>query len=157
MKIQKVVLKEMVIEEVNGEFEKSFINEKVHPAFLTNASVKRGFDEGLLESSLWEDLLAMKTLQAEFKKKDKEQVAKTISSLDEQKFIAIIYLGVLGANKNLTMTFDEFLEKYHEPFPTTIETYAHLITSLVSQDTNQFTQRFDKAAKKNKKKHQQKK
>ncbi|MFB7157335.1 hypothetical protein [Lysinibacillus sp. NPDC056232] len=36
MKIQKVELKEVEVVEVDGEFEKRFINTKVHPAFLTN-------------------------------------------------------------------------------------------------------------------------
>lgn len=57
LKVQKVTLKEFEIVEVDGEFEKRFINEKNYPAFLTNASVKRGFETGLIQSSLWEDLL----------------------------------------------------------------------------------------------------
>ncbi|EON71870.1 hypothetical protein [Lysinibacillus sphaericus] len=60
MKIQKFELKEVEIVTVDGEFEKRFVNEKVHPAFLTNAAVKKGYDTGLLESSLFEDLLKIK-------------------------------------------------------------------------------------------------
>lgn len=153
MKIQKVVLKEVEVIEVNGEFEKRFINEKAYPAFLTNASVKRGFEEGLIKSSLWEDLLAMKGLEKAIADENEDNAVQSLSVMNDQKLIAVIYLGVLGANKNLTLTFDDFLEKYHEPMEKTIELYVNLLTSLISQDTNQFTKRFDAAAKKNKKKH----
>lgn len=152
MKIQKVVLKEVEVIEVKGEFEKRFINEKAYPAFLTNASVKRGFEEGLIQSSLWEDLLAMKGLEQSLSDKNEENAVKSFSALNDQKLIAIIYLGVLGANKNLALTFDEFLEKYHEPMEKTVELYVNLLTSLISQDANQFAQSFNSAAKKNKKK-----
>lgn len=159
MKIQKVVLKEVEVVEVNGEFEKRFINEKAYPAFLTNASVKRGFDEGLIQSSLWEDLLALKGLEQAVNNKNDNDAAKSMSLLDDQKFIAVIYLGVLGANRKLTITFDEFLDQYHEPLERTIEIYVNLLTSMVSADTNQFAKNFNDAAKRNKKKrrpHQRK-
>lgn len=152
MKIQKVVLKEIEVVEVNGEFEKRFINEKAYPAFLTNASVKRGFEEGLIQSSLWEDLLAMKGLEQALEKEEGNNAVESLATINDQKFIGVIYLGVLGANKNLTLTFDEFLEKYHEPMEKTIELYVNLLTSLISQDTNQFAQSFNTAAKRNKKK-----
>lgn len=63
MKIQKVELKEIEIVTVDGEFETRFVNEKIHPAFLTNAAVKKGYDTGLLESSLFEDLLKIMDLE----------------------------------------------------------------------------------------------
>lgn len=43
-KVQKVTLEEFEIVEVEGKFEKRFINQKNYPACLTNAAVKRGFE-----------------------------------------------------------------------------------------------------------------
>lgn len=104
MKIQQVRLKEFEVIEVDGEYEKRFINEQKYPAFLTNASIKRGFDLGLLESSLWEDLLKVMGLQSLMKEtgdkeKDAEKAMQLMSAFDEQKLIAVVYLAVLGANQ----------------------------------------------------------
>lgn len=159
MKIQKVVLKEFEVIEVDGEFEKRFINEKKLPAFLTNASIKRGFDEGLLESSLWEDLLKVMGLQSLMKEtgdeeKDAENAMKLMGTFDEQKLIAIIYLAVLGANRKLELTFERFLEKYHYGIAETIELYAILLTDLLSSNPNQFASELQKATKKNQKNNQ---
>ena len=151
MKVQKVTLKEFEIVEVDGEFEKRFINEKNYPAFLTNASVKRGFDTGLIETSLWEDLLKIMGLQSVIEKNDEESVMKLMNMFDEQKLIAVVYLGVLGANKNFDLTFDSFLEKYHYDLAETIELYASLITSLVSVDPNQFAKGLQQSTKSEKK------
>lgn len=161
MKIQTVELKEMQIVEIEGEFQSSYGNVRKYPAFLTNASVKKGFDMGLLESSLFEDLLKLKSLEtiiSNQKKKQKdnsddmEDSAKTLAALNEQKLIAVVYLGVLGANKNLNMTFDEFLELYHYELPKTVEMYGKLIVGLVDKSNN-FANELGKQAKENKKKH----
>lgn len=157
MKIQKVILKELdEAIEVDGEFEARFINEKKYPAYLTNYAVKRGFDEGLIGSSLWEDLVKIKGMQSIVEEiKDtgdqEEKGLKLMGAFDEQKLIAIIYLAVIGANKKLEITFDEFLEKYHYTLPETIELYAMLLTDLLSSNPNQFAGELQKAAKKNKK------
>ena len=151
MKVEKVTLKEFEIVEVNGEFEKRFINEKKYPAFLTNASVKRGFDTGLIETSLWEDLMKIMGLQSVLEKNDDESTMKLMNMFDEQKLIAVVYLGVLGANRNVDLTFDEFLEKYHYDLAETIELYANLITSLVSKDPNQFAKGLQQSTKTEKK------
>jgi len=154
MKIQKVVLKELEINEVNGEFESRFINEKKYPAYLTNYIVKRGFDEGLLESSLWEDLVKVKGLQTLANEtgdveKDAENAMNIMGAFDEQKLIAIVYLAVRGANKNLELDFESFLEKYHYGIAETIELYATLITDLLTSNPNQFANELQKATKKN--------
>lgn len=151
MKVQKVTLKEFEIVEVNGEFEKRFINEKNYPAFLTNASVRRGFDTGLIETSLWEDLLKIMGLQSVLEKNDDESTMKLMNMFDEQKLIAVVYLGVLGANKSVDLTFDSFLEKYHYDLAETIELYANLITNLVSADPNQFAKGLQQSTKSEKK------
>ena len=151
MKVEKVTLKEFEIVEVNGEFEKRFINEKNYPAFLTNASVKRGFDTGLIETSLWEDLMKIMGLQSILEKNDDESTMKLMNMFDEQKLIAVVYLGVIGANKNVDLTFDDFLEKYHYDLAETIELYANLITSLVSKDPNQFAKSLQQSTRSEKK------
>lgn len=151
MKVQKVTLKEFEIVEVNGEFEKRFINEKNYPAFLTNASVKQGFESGLIKSSLWEDLLKIRGLQSVVEKEDEESSLQIMNMFDEQKLIAVVFLGVLGANKNLDLTFDSFVEKYHYDLAETIELYANLITNLVSQDPNQFAKGLQQSTKSEKK------
>lgn len=151
MKVQKVTLKEFEIVEVDGEFEKRFINSKNYPAFLTNASVKRGFDTGLIETSLWEDLLKIMGLQSVFNKNDEEGIAQLMGVFDEQKLIAVIYLGVIGANKNVDLSYDDFLEKYHYDLAETIELYANLITDLVAKDPNQFAKGLQQSTKSEKK------
>lgn len=151
MKVQKVTLKEFEIVEVNGEFEKRFINEKNYPAFLTNASVKQGFESGLIKSSLWEELLKIRGLQSVVEKEDEESSLQLMNMFDEQKLIAVVFLGVLGANKKLDLTFDEFVEKYHYDLAGTIEIYANLITNLVSQDPNQFAKGLQQSTKSEKK------
>lgn len=154
MKIQKVELKEVEIVEVEGEFEKRFVNTKVHPAFLTNASVKKGYDTGLLESSLFEDLLKIKGLEvliSQSDEEDEETALELLNAFDEQKLISVIYLATIGANKNLGLSFDEFLEKYHYPLTDTIQLYANLIVGLLSE-SNEFAQALNKQTKKSKKK-----
>ncbi|MFE3576903.1 hypothetical protein [Lysinibacillus sp. NPDC059133] len=151
MKIQKVELKEVEVVEVDGEFEKRFVNTKVYPAFLTNAAVKKGYDTGLLESSLFEDLLKIKGLETLIIQSDEEASLELLNAFDEQKLIAVIYLAATGANKNLGLSFDEFLEKYHYPLTDTIQLYANLIVGLLNE-SNEFAKALHKQSKKSKKK-----
>ncbi|MGN4124891.1 hypothetical protein ACMGD3_07720 [Lysinibacillus sphaericus] len=152
MKIQKVELKEIEVVGVDGEFEKRYVNVKIHPAFLTNAAVKKGYDMGLLESSLFEDLLKIKGLETLVSQADEENSLELLNAFDEQKLIAVIYLAVLGANKHVGLSFEEFLDVYHQPLTETIKLYATLITGLLSE-SNEFAQVLHKQTKKSKKKH----
>ncbi|MFJ7662957.1 hypothetical protein ACIQXW_11190 [Lysinibacillus sp. NPDC097162] len=152
MKIKKVELKEVEIKEVDGEFERTFINTKVHPAFLTNAAVKKGYDTGLLETSLFEDLLKLKGLEKLISEVEDEKASlELLGAFDEQKLISVIYLAVIGADKNLGLSFDEFLDRYHYPLTETIKLYADLIVGLMSE-SNEFAQALQKETKKGKKK-----
>lgn len=155
MNIQVVELKEIEFVEVDGEFEQRFVNAKKYPAFLTNASIKRGYDSGLLESSLFEDLLKLKGLETlvNAANEDEETALEIMSAFDEQKLISLIYLGVIGANRNLQMTLDDFLELYHLSFGETIQLYANLIMSFIG-GSNDFAKGLNAATKK--KKHQRK-
>lgn len=154
MKVQTVELKDLEFVTVNGEYQQRFINEKTYPAFLTNAAMKRGFDTGLIESSLWEDLIKIKGLESVVKSSDEKSALQAMNALDEQKMIAIVYLAVIGANKKLTISYDEFLERYHYSFDKTLQLYANLLTNMMSSNPNEFSGKLKNATKKNKKKHQ---
>ncbi|KYG90017.1 hypothetical protein A0U40_09850 [[Bacillus] sp. KCTC 13219] len=150
MRIETVELSEVEFVEVNGGWEKKVINTKRHPAFLTNAAIKRGYDMGILESSLFEDLLKIKgleTLSKEQNEDEEKQASEFMKVLDEQKMQSVIYLGVIGANKNLGLTFDEFLELYHAPLTTTTKIYANLIVGLLAGN-NEFATALQKETKK---------
>lgn len=154
MNIQIVELKEIDIVETSEGFEQRFINVKKYPAFLTNASIKRGYDLGFLESSLFEDLLKLKGLETIINASNAEEdkALEIMGAFDENKLISLIYLGVIGANRKLDMSFEDFLELYHLSFAETIQLYANLIMSFISGD-NSFAKGLN-ASTKNKKKHQ---
>jgi hypothetical protein len=138
MKIQKVVLKEAVVFEENGEYKRVFQNEKAYPAFLSNASLRYGKQTGLLESSLISEVIKMQGLQKALDNQSSEFDANAAQSIDETNMLQIIYLAVRGANKNLDMTIDEFLERYHASFEETIELYSNLIMDVMSSNPNAF-------------------
>lgn len=146
MKVRKVTLKDVEVREVNGEFEKVFINEKTYPAFLTNYALKRGKELGLIESSLFSTLLKMQGLEALAKGNDLDP--SIFDQIDETKMQQVIYLAFVGANRNADLSFDEFLEKYHDPIEKTMELYMNLIVDLMSTDPNQFAKGLQKSTNK---------
>lgn len=152
MKVQKVELKELGFVEVDGEFVQQFTNQKVYPAFLTNAAIKRGHDMGMIETSLWEDLLKIKGLETVVDATDEEAALQAMNTFDEQRLIGVVYLSVIGANRQLTYSFEEFLERYHYSFEETIQLYANLLVNMISSSPNEFSKELTKATKKNKKK-----
>jgi len=113
--------------------------------------VKKGYDTGLLESSLFEDLLKIKGLETLITQADEEASLELLNAFDEQKLIAVIYLAAIGANKNIGLSFDEFLEKYHYPLTDTIKLYANLIVGLLNE-SNEFAKALHKQTKNSKKK-----
>ncbi|WP_107838387.1 hypothetical protein [Metasolibacillus meyeri] len=152
MKIETVELSEVEFVEVDGGWEKKVVSTKRHPAFLTNAAIKRGYDMGILESSLFEDLLKIKGLEILSKEQiegvdEEKQASEFMEVLDEQRMQSVIYLGVLGANKNLGLTFDEFLELYHYQLTDTTKIYANLIVGLLAGN-NEFATALQKETKK---------
>lgn len=156
MKIRKVTLKEVEIREVNGEFEKVYKNEKNHPAFLTNYAMKKGKEMGLVESSLYSDLLKLRGLEG-LSNVDMDKVDPAVfDSIDETKMHQVIYIAFKGANQSTELSFDQFLEKYHYSLNETIELYANLITDMISDDPNAFAAELKKSTSnnnKNKKKY----
>lgn len=143
MKIESVVLKEMEIaQDSNGEFVQVFKNERKVPCFLTNFSLKRGNDLGLIKGSLIADLFKLNGL------KDKKEVdQETLESLNESDMQKVIYLGCIGARKDTQMSFDKFLEEYHYSFEDTVMLYANLVTNLVANHSNGFAQSLKKSTK----------
>lgn len=130
MKIQKIELKDSVIREVNGQFEQIFINEKTYPAFLTNYSLKKGREMGLLKSSLVDEL---------FKWGNAEGVSLS-ERFEEIKMLTVIFVAFIGANPKTELSFDEFLEKYHNDIEDTMELYSDLVDGLVDSSKNKFTE-----------------
>jgi hypothetical protein len=151
MKVQKVTLKDVEIRERNGEFERVFVNEKTYPAFLTNYTLKRGKELGYIETSLFSELAKLQHLQ-DLEEENGELNLSALEGFDENKALQIIYLAVTGANRKLELSFDEFLEKYHDSFEKTMTLYANLIADLVASDQNQFAKGLKKSTKHNHKK-----
>ncbi|MGQ4666529.1 hypothetical protein ACUIJN_11925 [Metabacillus halosaccharovorans] len=155
MKIQMIELKELDIYEEDGEYKQRFINTRKIPACLTNYSLKLGKDLGLLEGSLIADLLQLQGLngfdEIEDDPEKAAQVAEAAEQLDQVKYLKVIYLACIGLNKNLELSFDEFVSLYHESMEDMLNTYAELVTDIISSDKNQFAQGLKASTKKNKK------
>ena len=153
MKVRKVTLKDVEVREVNGEFEKVFVNEKTYPVFLTNYALKKGKEMGLIESSLFSDLLKMKGLEALVNNDSNlsDIDSPVFERIDETKMLKLIYLAFIGANKNTDLSFDEFLQKYHESIEYTMELYMNLIADLMSTDPNQFAKALQQSTNKSSK------
>lgn len=160
MKIHKLILKESEIREVDGEYEEVFFNEKTYPIYLSNYALKKGKEMGLIESSLFTDLLKMysiKTATDEEGNVNPESIdPSALASLDETKAQKVIYLAFLGGNKKIEMTFDEFLELYHYTVVETLELYMELIVGLIDDEPNKFAQGLQKSEGKSKDKKKQK-
>jgi hypothetical protein len=148
MKVRKVTLKDVEVREVNGEFERVFVNEKTYPVFLTNYALKKGKELGLIESSLFTSLLKMQGLEALAGGQAKDLDPSIFDQIDETKMQQVIYLAFIGANKNTDLSFDEFLQKYHDPIEKTMELYMNLIVDLMSTDPNQFAKGLQKSTNK---------
>lgn len=151
MKISKLTLKEMELREENGEFKKHFYNEKTYPVFLTNYALKKGKELGYIETSLFGELAKLAVLEKATKENGELDVSKA-SDFDEEKALQMIYLALMGANKGLELTYDEFLERYHDNLEDTLMLYGELIANLVSSDPNQFAGEFKKVTDNSKKK-----
>ncbi|HEK9101979.1 TPA: hypothetical protein SUB30_003378 [Bacillus pseudomycoides] len=140
MKIQKVTLKDVVFIKKNGEYEKEFTNEKDYPAFLTNYALKKGKEEGIIERSVISDLLKLQALEGLDKGNSNDLSA--FEKIDQTSIQRIIYLAFKGANPNESLTFDEFLNKYHDSLTESLELYTKLVVDVISQDPNQFAAAF---------------
>lgn len=149
MKIEKLILKESEIVEIDGEFKQIFKNEKTVPCFLTNYSLKKGKDLGLLKGSLVAEVMKLIPLT---KLKDEDDItSEAMQEFDELEMLKVIYIGCLGANKDFELDFDEFVSLYQEPFEKTLALYTNLLSALVSSDPNQFAKGLQKSTSKSRK------
>ncbi|WLR44481.1 hypothetical protein LC087_19460 (plasmid) [Bacillus carboniphilus] len=140
MKIQKVTLKDAVTQETSDGFEIIYKNEKTFPCFITNYALKRGRETGLIESSLLSDLVRLQGIE---RLSTNKNVNPNDVDIDENKILATIYLGFLGGNPNTNYSFDDFLERYHDTYESSLNLYFNLITSQFGK--NKFVEGFEKS------------
>lgn len=151
-KIQIIELKELDVIEVDGEYETRFINKRKVPAALTHYSLYLGQQLGITEGSLLADLIKLKGLE-DFDKIDEsqdkeERVLKSAEQFDQMRYLQIIYLACKGLNKNFELTFDGFVERYHEDIETMLNTWALLVEDAISSNPNKFAQGLKDSTKK---------
>jgi hypothetical protein len=149
-KIKKVTLKESEVVEVDGEYKLLLRGEKTIPCYLTNFSLKRGKELSLLSGSLMSDAVALNELTKVGSIDDVNQ--DSFNNFDEVRMMAVVYLGCLGANPKLDISFDEFVSQFHDDYETLLTLYADLIAGFVERDPNQFAKGLQKSTKASKKK-----
>lgn len=152
MKIEKIKLYDLEIVEIDGEFRKVKKNEQVLPGLLTNHSLYVGKRDGLLETSLTDELYNIVEVfgmqepenmtNEELEEYGEQMLGRLKNKVDELKVLKIIYLSLVGANPSLDLGFEDFTLKYHEDYEGKMETYVNLISNLVSGD-NQFKKEFE--------------
>ncbi|HEF1856620.1 TPA: hypothetical protein R9Y23_005271 [Bacillus cereus] len=143
MKVQKITLKEVEFVEVEGEYEKRFINKQNYPAFLTNYALKKGQEEGLITSSIIADIVKFQALDGLRNEDNKDLSA--LEQIDQTSIHKVIYIAFKGANPKENSTFDEFLKKYHDSLAESMELYTKLVVDVISQDPNQFAAALKKS------------
>lgn len=154
-KIHSIELKEVEIVQVEGseEFVEIVKNQRKFPVFLTNFSLSRGRDLGILKTSLMSDLLMIKTKKDNSNGKNEEDfAADAIADIEESKMLDVIYLAFIGANPKSNMTKDEFLQQYHADYTEKLMLYFNIIAAAVSADPNAFAKGLEKSTAKNEKK-----
>lgn len=143
-KIELIEIKDMeVVQNEQGEFIQVYKNSKKIPCIITNHAMKKAKDLGLINSSLLADILKLHKL--EDATVDGEVNVEAFEHLDELSMQKTIYIGCIGANKNLGLDFDEFLEKFHYTTMETIEAYMKIIEPTLSNDPNLFAEALRKS------------
>ncbi|MBJ7935309.1 MULTISPECIES: hypothetical protein [Bacillus] len=143
MKVQKITLKEVEFVEVEDEYEKRFINKQNYPAFLTNYALKKGQEEGLITSSIIADIVKFQALDGLRNEDNKDLSA--LEQIDQTSIHKVIYMAFKGANPKEKLTFDDFLQKYHDSLAESMELYTKLVVDVISQDPNQFAAALKKS------------
>lgn len=146
-KVETVVLKEMKLIETEDEYEKHYYNERRVPASITNYSLAVGESMGLINSSQIADLADIQELfeAAIDPSADKEAA---LANLDVNKMNKVIYLAIIGMNTQIDLTYEDFLQLYHEDVTTTIDTYTNLVLATLTDGINKFATGFEKSTKK---------
>lgn len=152
--IQKVELKDMVIviekdEKGNENFVRKETNRQVVPALITNYSLKRAKDEGVMTGNVLEVLAKLKAV---IDNKNSDEMAM-LKELDETEIQKVIYMGVIGANPQMKIDFDNFLNKYHGDLAESTQIYGGLIEEMYKNTTtkNAFAKGLTSSTKKEKK------
>lgn len=145
-KIHSVVLKDIQFVEIEGEFKEVVENEKKYPLFLSNHSLRRGRDLGIIDSSLIQDLLG---LEKNVKGKEDDEAARSLlDDLSEEKMQNVIYLAFIGANPRSEFTLDDFLQRYHGDYTETLTLYMEILKSSIGDSNNNFAAGLRKSTKK---------
>lgn len=148
-KIYSIELKEVEIVSPEGnteEFIEVVKNKRTYPVFLTNYALSKGYDMGILKSTLITDLVNIeKNMKKAATDSKEEQAGAVLENLDEKKMLDVIYLSFVGANPKVTMTHDEFLQQYHATFTEKVKLYFNIISSAVEADPNAFAEGLKKS------------
>ncbi|UOE54918.1 hypothetical protein [Cytobacillus oceanisediminis] len=145
-KIHSVVLKDIQFVEIEGEFKEVVENEKKYPLFLSNHSLRRGRDLGIIDSSMIQDLLG---LEKNVKGKEDDEAARSLlDDLSEEKMQNVIYLAFIGANPKSEYTLDDFLQRYHGDYTETLTLYMEILKSSIGDSNNKFAAGLRKSTKK---------
>lgn len=147
MGIEIVTLKRMEIIETEYGFEKRFTNEQKVPASITNYSLSMGEKLGLIKSSQITDLADIEQLFRSATDPDVDQ-EQALKNVDIGKYLKVIYLAIIGINRNIELTYEEFTELYHEDRFTTIETYTNLVLATLTDSVNGFVDGLQSSTKK---------
>lgn len=154
IKISTIELKEVeIIELEDGSHEKRYVNPKKYPAFLTNRSLAKGKNMGITKSSLISELVEIQGLVGNKGEIDAENLTvEQAEIMDSEKYLPVIYLGIVGANKNLNLSFDEFLDLYHGDFEQILNDYVELVMPYIQANPNKFKKGLEQSTKKKQKK-----
>ena len=131
----KITLKEVEFVEVEGEYEQRFINKQNYPHF-NELCFKKGQEEGLITSSIIADIVKFQALDGLRNEGNKDLSA--LEQIDQTSIHKVIYMSFKGANPKEKLTFDDFLQKYHDSLAESMELYTKLVVDVISQDPNQF-------------------
>lgn len=167
MKIEKIKLYDLEIVELDGEFREIKKNEKTIPLLLTNYSLYKGEELGLIETSAMDELYniykvyeeggdpsKIKT-EADMEKYGGKILGKMSQVVDDKKLLGILYMGAIGANPNFEYDFEGFIKRCHLDLEEKLTIYVNLLQNLVTEDNN-YKKEFEKLTSKKKVKGEKK-
>ncbi|TLS37737.1 hypothetical protein [Pseudalkalibacillus caeni] len=150
IKISSIELKDVeIIELENGEFEKRYINPKRYPAFLTNRALATGKRLGITKSSLFAEIVKLSDVIGDEDEINSDDLTpEQAEVIDADKYLPVIYLAVIGANKTLELSYEEFLDKYQGDIEEIVNDYMELVLPYLQQDPNEFKKGLEKSTSK---------
>lgn len=132
-KIERIRLQSLEIVEIDGEFKEVLGEEKIIPCMLTNYAMAQAQRTGLISTSLISDFISTIDIKGAGQDVDTEKLMNTI---DQEKCLKAIYIGCMGANKNLEISYDEFLQLYNGSYVENVKIYTSLISELMDKENN---------------------